>query len=172
MARQKHKEPSIERVFEYMENLTQAMSVIKQEIEMLRDRVETLETKLLNAQATSIGIKRGPPVQQEPPRIKFSPPSELKGPVTIKDELESVLTEGIKLQTVEEGKRQQFREKQEAVHEEFKTLRSSKTKKDVFKAPPKKKSRWRRGKKKELEFPDDLAADLSEAFESISKKKK
>ena len=174
MARQKYDETSIKMLFEYIQNLTDAMSVLKQEIEMLRDRVDIIETRSLEAQTSSLGLRASPELLK-PPKVKHSRRSKTREPSNLQDELETVLSEGIRLKTNKEGKREELQEKHTAVYEEFKQLGIPKTQKEIYPAPPTKKSRWKKDKEKtdnNNEFPEDLELELERAFKSASRKKK
>lgn len=86
--------------------------------------------------------------------MNYSVSSKANQSKNLRDEIESVLAEGIKLKTVEEGKREELKEKETAVYEEFKQLGLPRIEKELYPLPPEKKSRWRRGKKEKFKKKD------------------
>ena len=155
-----------------MQNLTEGMASLKREIESLRARVEVIERRSFDPQKTSSRFE-APLGLTNPPKVEYTTYPKFNQPSSLKEELESVLAEGIALKTIEEGRREELKEKHEAVHEEFKQLNLSLTQGQSYSPPPVKKSRWRikkEKKPKQVELPEDLAKDLEKAFSTVSKR--
>ncbi len=67
MTKQKYDESTIKMIIEYLQNLREGMAVLKQEIEVLRIRVDILERSSKYTQTPSSGLK-APPGLSRPPR--------------------------------------------------------------------------------------------------------
>ena len=159
-------------ILEYMQNLTEGISSLKQEINSLRERVEVIERRSFDSRKSSSRLE-APPGLLNPHKAEYSSYPKFNQPGSLKEELQSVLAEGIQLKTIEEGRREELKERHEAVYEEFKQLNLSMTQDQSYSPPPAKKSRWRRKKEKKakkVELPEDLAKDLERAYSTVSKR--
>ena len=131
-----------------------------------------IEGRSLDTRKSPSGYE-SPPGLPNPPGVEITEYPKFNQPGSLKEELESVLAEEIKLKTVEEGKREEFKEKHKAVYEEFKQLNIPVTQNQSYSPPPTKTSRWRRKKEKipkKVELPEDLAKELEKTFSTVSKR--
>ncbi|MHA1971684.1 MAG: hypothetical protein ACTSW1_01755 [Candidatus Hodarchaeales archaeon] len=135
----------------YMKDLTSAIERLDSEIRVIKSRLDQLQGS--NTARPPLGAP--PPFKQskktsilpDPPKVTYSQPNDLKS------ELETVIHGGIRLKSVEQGKKEELQELRSAVHAEFKMKRAGTT-------------------NNESDLKVQLTKDLEESLNNILKKKK
>ena len=118
--------PSIEvkAIVDYMKEITTIVEKISEMMELLDNRVTSIEANIKHQNKTQRGnsiIYNLP----ELPKVNFTSKSEVsigKREPELQTELKSVLTAGIGLQSVAEAKKEEIQNLHTAVHAEFKNL--------------------------------------------------
>ncbi|MHA2176123.1 MAG: hypothetical protein ACXABI_14950 [Candidatus Hodarchaeales archaeon] len=172
-------------ILQYVKNFAEGLNQLNEEIMFLMERVERLEKKMgVKSKRKKKKQKKGasfslppPPsvsyggLNDEPAPVESYPStlSPQRGePEDVKSELRSVLAGGVKLKSVEEGKREHYQELQSAVFEEFKQTGRPTVKEKVYSPPPldskKQKKKKKADDKAVAKLRKELARDLENTF--------
>lgn len=156
----------------YMQKLTNAITTLDSEMKYLTTRIEELESRSSLSSSTHRPVK--PPIElpvlpnigvkkkkKKKPSISSNMNHHLP-PDDLQLELRSVLDQGPKLKTVDEAKKEHYKEIQTAVHDEYKKI-SIKSRN---------KGSNNLSSKSESELKNELSRDLEKEFERIKKKLK
>jgi len=153
----------------YMQKLTNAITTLDSEMKYLTTRIEELESRSSLSSSThrpvkppielpvlpNIGVKKKKKKKQSiSSNMNHLPPDDLQL------ELRSVLDQGPKLKTVDEAKKEHYKEIQTAVHDEYKKIG----------VKSRNKGSNNLASKSESELKNELARDLEKEFERIKKK--
>lgn len=176
-------------ILEYMKNFAEGLNELNEEIRFLMERVEKLEKgmgvkskrkgkkqkempafSLPHPPSVSYGVNDDRTESIDPFEGSFTPPRGESQ--ELKSELRSVLAGGIKLKSVEEGKREERRGVPSPVYEDFKKTNQPMITDNVYAPPPiesKKEIKNRKKKKKSddkatTKLREALARDLENAF--------
>lgn len=152
----------------YMQKLTNAITTLDSEMKSLTTRIEELESSSSLSSSTHRPVK--PPIElpvlsnistkQEKKPIISSNKNHNLPPDDLQLELRSVLVKGPKLKTVDEAKKEHYKEMQTAVRDEYKKI-------DL---KSRNKGSNNLSSKSETELKNELSRDLEKAFEQIKKK--
>ena len=157
-------------MLQYMQKLTNAITKLDSEMNSLATRIEKLESRSSLPSSTH---RHGKPPIELPVLPNISTKRKKKSrissnmnhslpPDDLQLELRSVLDTGPSLKTVDEGKKEHYKEIQTAVHDEYKKL--------GFKSRSIGSNNL--SSKSDSELKNELSKDLDEAIERIKKKLK
>ena len=168
-------------ILEYMKNFAEGLNELNEDIRFLMERVEKLEKRM--------GVKSKRKRKKQKERTAFSLPSppsvsygvdddsselidSFEGSYTppggespeLKSELRSVLARGVKLKSVEEGKREELRGVPSTIYEDFKQANQPMITDNVYAPPPIESKKEIKNKKKKKKADDKATTKLREAL--------